>query len=320
MAADMSVLLGDLGGTHLRLALAKGGELASPATYKISEFPDITAVLDDYAKTSGAKNFTGYDFYLSHTGHIRGGSLTLDYKKTPWSFVLDDVRDKFGFAALNAVNDLKAMAHAPLSKNRALFKCFREAPGVAGTGAAIIGIGTGLGHAFLNGTYVHETYGGHFPPAAANDLQYDVIDVLRANADRELIFEDIVSGDGLFRIYKALAAINGTDAKAQNVADLIHMKDGDPLITDAAKTFCGFAGLYAHILANATYSYNGIYLCGGVTERLSRAGLFSASDFIAQYHQAMVPVVDQSLRATPLYISENEYIALYGLEVFANAA
>lgn len=318
MSNEKFHLLGDLGGTHLRLALSQGRGPEHVDVYKVAEWPGIAEALDDYAKKNTLKGAT---FFLSHTGHMRDGALKLDYKKNPWFFKLADLREKFAFDAIHPLNDLKAAAYAPLYKDRELFACFRAGEGVDGSDAVVIGIGTGVGHAYLSPQtkMVRETYGGHFPIATVNDAQAQIIDLLRKTWDptRIIMFEDIVTGDGLFRIYQALAELRGVRLEAVSVAELFPLKDKDPLVKDAASLFSEFMGLHAHIVCSVPFAYGGVYLCGGVMDRLIQAGLFDERRFITQFHQKMVNVVDHSLRATPLYVGKNEHIALYGLEVFA---
>lgn len=316
MAAKTPIILGDLGGTHMRLACVKGEALECMKMYKAAEWPDIVTLMQDYTEKNNI-TLKGAQFYLSHTGHVRDGSLTLDYKKIAWSFKLEDVRKALGLSAIHDVNDLKAMAFAPLYKNHALFQSFRAGKGEADTNSVIIGIGTGLGHAFLSsdGT-VRETYGGHFPLTVVTDMQKDTVSALDIKTP---IFETVLSGDGLFRLYTALARVKDIQPKASNVFDMMTNVETDPLVKEAASMFSGFLGLYAHILCNAAYAYNGVYLTGGVMNRLLSAKIFDPNVFINQFQQNMVSVVAKSLEVTPLYTGADEYMALYGLSVMAHA-
>lgn len=316
MAAKTPIILGDLGGTHMRLACANGEALEHMKIYKAAEWSDIVTLMQDYAAKNNI-SLKDASFYLSHTGHVRDGGLALDYKKISWSFKLDDVRKALGLSAVHDVNDLKAMAYAPLYRNQGLFQMFRDGKGEAGTDNVIIGVGTGLGHAFLsNDKKVRETYGGHFPLTAVTDGQKNIVAALDA---KNPIFETVLSGEGLFRLYAAIARVKNVQPKATNVFDMMANAETDALVKEAAVQFSGFLGLYAHILCNAAYAYSGVYLTGGVMNRVINAGLFDPYAFIGQFQQNMVPVVAKSLEATPLYIGTDEYMALYGLNVMTHA-
>ena len=187
MPAD--IFLADFGATHLRIARSSTRGPEDIAVYKVADWQTIDDVLNDYA--SGHKcNYKGASFYLSHTGHVENGGLSLGYKKNnPWSFRFDDLRVGLGMKNLIPLNDLKASAYAPLFEDMPLFRAFRDGNADATPDCAVIGIGTGAGHAFLSRRRreVRETYGGHFPLVSETDTQRAVLEIIRKNKDLSLI-------------------------------------------------------------------------------------------------------------------------------------
>ncbi|MCB1537760.1 MAG: glucokinase [Rhodospirillales bacterium] len=320
-AENRIVLLGDFGATHLRLALLGDAGPEQLVVYAVREWPGIDAAMRDYAVRTG-RNWRGATFYLAHTGHVADGALALDYKaERPWSFRLEDVARDFSLAQLIAHNDLKAAACAVLADNGDAFQLLRAGVPRMDSDSVVIGVGTGTGHAYVSHTNgaVRETFGAHFPPAAVTDRQRAVLDHVRAGVDpaRTMIIEDILSGAGLLRVYRALAEIDGKTPCVTAANDLLAQAGSDPLVRESTSLFCEFLGLHAHILCNAAAAYGGIYLCGGMVERLNAGGLFDAAAFTRNLHQAMVPVVARALESLPLYIAAREHTPLYGLAVCA---
>jgi glucokinase len=322
MPAEPTVFLGDFGGTHLRLAIRGDQGPSQIEVYKVAEWSGIGDVLRDYALRTGT-HYKDASLYLSHTGHIVDGGLTLHYKETrPWSFRLEDVRAEFALARLDAVNDLKAAAYAVLHTGVDVFEPLRT--GIDdGSNALVLGLGTGIGHAYLDrrARISTETYGGHFPATTVTERQRALADIIRAGlaTGRSFIAEDILSGEGLMRLYRAMAAYTKTQAQAKTVHDLIPLKDVDPLVRMSTSAFCEFLGIHANILCTAPHAYGGIYLCGGLFDRLMDADLFDFDAFTANLHQNMVPVVAHSLENAPIFAAKVEHASLYGLDVYAGA-
>jgi glucokinase len=320
MGGKPTRFLADFGGTHFRIGMAGQYAPEKIAVYKVNDWPDISTVLEDYAAQNNVR-YAGSDFYLAHTGHLEDGTLNLGYKKSkPWSFTIDDIKNKFSIKSFVTLNDLEAMAYAPLYSGDVLFEKFREGIDNKALDCVVIGVGTGLGHAFLSplAQYVRETFGGHFPPTATTDLQYQILRHIQAEnpATYSFIFEDVVSGDGFFKIYQALASIKNTIPQAHAAQDVLTIEK-DELVIETGIVFSEFLGIYAHILCNVAASYGGVYLGGGMFDRIYKSGLFNQDHFIKSFQQNMVPVVARALKNTPLYIATHEHVTLYGLDVFA---
>src|SRR5690606_4557015 len=107
----------------------------------------------------------------------------------------------------------------------------------------LIGIGTGIGHAFLferegHAPFVQRTHGGHIPAYGITKEQQDLIALLQSKQTlkRDLIMENIVSGSGLW-----------------TMQDLIGRDD-------ALRFFWEFLGLYCNNLVSTAGAYGGVYL------------------------------------------------------------
>lgn len=312
----MPTLVGDMGGTHLRLARIGAGGPENIKTYAVKEWPDIDAVLSDYAGGSiaGARLVLACGTRLSADGRIM---FDQSYKGNPWSFHVEETRAKLALAALDIVHDFRAMAYAVLSAREGVFNTIREGIADPSLARLITGPGTGIGHAFIwpETGFVQDSHGGHFPPVATSAEQVELLAIMRRNfgQQRTFVFEDILSGAGLLRLHEAACQQAGIKPRATATGELL----ADPAIARTASLFSGFLGLYAHMAVSMVFAYGGIYLSGGVLERLDEAGLFDTSAFFDGLHQNMVKIVAHDLAATPVHIVKNRHTALYGLEVYA---
>ncbi len=303
-----------MGGTHLRLAQLGVNGPENIRTYAVKEWPGIDAVLADYAG-----DMQGRKLILSCGTRLTDGRIMFDqsYKGNHFSFHVEETRAALGLNALDIVHDFRAMAYAVLSPRESVFKTLRDGNANASLARVIMGPGTGIGHAFIwpETGFVQDTHGGHFPPVATTPEQVSLLAMLRGDFDapRTFIFEDILSGAGLLRLHRAVCRLDGKQAQAQEINQLLD----DPAIARTASVFSGFLGLYAHMAVSMVFAYGGIYLSGGVLEKLDEAGLFDHKAFFEGLQQDMVKIVARDLAATPVHIVHNRHTALYGLEVYA---
>lgn len=289
----MTIVLADLGGTHLRLA--KADDHRSVAKYKIADYPDIETVLRDYAPDIAA-------LYLAAAIHPRGGVIE-DRRfgdKSHWTIDLARLQDTLSLQKLLVLNDLEAAAHAlPALTGEDISVIL---PAVEGTvhfdhpPRLLVGVGTGIGHAFLfekagQEPFVQRTHGGHMPALALSDEQKDIAGRLAQinTRGRDLIVEDIVSGSGY--------------------ANLLSLMPEDR----ALRLFWEFLGLYCNALVSMCGAYGGIYLTGGVVDELNAAGKIDAQSFSSFFNRPMVPVVVESLAATPIYYCCDPNMPITGL-------
>lgn len=289
----MTIVLADLGGTHLRLA--KTGDHRSVAKYKITDYPDIEAVLRAFAP-----DITG--LYLAAAIHPRGGIIE-DRRfgdKSHWIIDLAQLQDRLSLQKLLVLNDLEAAAHAlPALTGQDISVLLLAAEGDVHFDhppRLLVGIGTGIGHAFLfekagQAAFVQRTHGGHMPALALSGEQKDIAARLaQVNMrGRDLIVEDIVSGSGY-----------------ANLLSLVPEEH-------ALRLFWEFLGLYCNALVSMCGAYGGIYLTGGVMDELHAAGKTDARSFSHFFHRPMVPVVVESLAATPVYYCREPNMPITGL-------
>lgn len=282
----MSVIYADLGGTHLRLARAD----MKVECFTIADHPDMESLLRRFAPDMDA-------LYLASAIHPLDGVIE-DKRfgcQSPWRTDLEALKAGLNLKKLVVFNDLEAAAHALgaleegalrvlLPRTRAQIY-FERPPRL------LIGIGTGIGHAFAFDDFVQRTHGGHVPALAVSGEQMRVIAVLKdmKGGERDLIVEDIVSGNGYANLQKIVSE------------------------KEALRLFWEFLGLYCHVIAGLAGSYGGIYLTGGVIDAFVEKGWVDMTAFAAYFHRPMVSVVRETLAATPVYYCHDVNLPIVGL-------
>lgn len=163
------------------------------------------------------------------------------------------------------------------------------------------------------------------------------------------VFEDFVSGPGLQRLYEIICMQRGCKIEFQTAQSIFehlqshnmnyqkHMQDfidGDQescahesinsgrdvedvkeeLLT-SLRLFHEFLGLFSSTVTIAGHAYGGLYLTGGVVDRLFSMGLFDQKSFQKYFFLDCVSSVKDALMSTPVYHVKKSYLALHGLLV-----
>ncbi|MCM2562268.1 glucokinase [Lutimaribacter sp. EGI FJ00015] len=262
-------LIGDIGGTSARFALAEIGRVLTGTVWSAPDAlgDDLAAMIHAYLAGPGA-GARPRGVALAGAGVLRGQRLTLsnrDMTLTP-----ETIRAALGDAALpvRLFNDMVAqghgLAHLPDGGVRRL-----AGPGPGKGPALVVNIGTGL-----NACVVHDMGGTRFvPPAEAGNVTLPQVSPgLRALAlarGGEVVAEDVISGRGLPWLADAMCGARATGAAALALA---------PVCATLAEALAA----YLRDMALVHIARGGVYLTGGVA-----AALADSLDWAA-LHRAMV--------------------------------
>jgi len=267
------VLVGDVGGTSVRFAVADwvGGvcKINEFKKYDGDSFPDFETVLDQYLKDLGTAPATAF-FALA--GPPLGRSITLTNR--PWTVDAPSLESRFGFERANLVNDFTAMARSVPEMPNDAFETIKPGEAVAGDPILVIGPGTGLGIATLfggtsSGWHIIGGEGGHGAFAPRNDAEHALAKLIRRDHGY-VSNERICAGVGLDSLHRAICERNNVAFIPLTPDDIMAKAGiGDELCLEIClvrlRTLLGVAGDLA--LANGTRG--GVVLAGGVANKLS---------------------------------------------------
>lgn len=310
----MNILI-DVGGTYARFALEENGKPAKVKKYTAADFKTFEEAVESYCAEAGVDE--EISLLIATAAHPDENNVWRFVNRNKWEIDVpelgnvDLILNDFEAATWGLVNlkDQKILKEGKPS---------RTAPRV------LIGPGTGLGLGYLipqgKTFHVQGTQGGHLATAALNDEHHRVLQAVDRVKGRDClnVYEDVVSGPGLYNLYAALCSLSDEQQLAQSAEDMVALAKS-PAMRDAVRLFHEFFALFAATVTVGAGAYGGLYLTGGVLDRLTAAGLFDLVHFEKFFAGKFVPSVHRALDHTPIIHVTDPYLALHGLIKAANA-
>jgi glucokinase len=312
MVLAMTLLLCDVGGTFIRFALKRQGSfLTAPQKLRAADYPVFEEAVRHFLASS---EMSPHDIL----------ALGLAFSsRNAWQVTQESVAGLLPRAALYKINDFEANAYGVLDiseediflLNRDLLPTGQRSVGTK----CVVGPGTGLGLAYIvegpQGKMVQKTHGGHMRPAVLGEDSYLLFQSLAAlRSDGTVpIYEDVLSGPGLYNLYRVFASRNHLGLEYRDTHEMLVKGRNDPLVIQSLKVFHEWLGVFVHQAVAFGNSYGGVYLTGGIMDKLVSLDLFDSPTFFEAFHQKNVPVVMADVLATPVYWIRDEYVSLRGL-------
>lgn len=265
-------LVGDIGGTHARFALAgaEDGAIREPKTFANKDFPSLEAVIEAYLGETKAAHLSAA--VLAVAGPVTDGAIR--FTNLDWEISEERLRQEAGFGAARLINDFAAQARgAPRIPPSGLRRIGPEIPGDEEATLAVLGPGTGFGVAALareaGVEIVLSTEGGHAGFAPADELEVEIWRWFMSRRPRVSI-ERVLSGRGLYELYCALAEIHGEPAGLPDqMAVQAAAGRGDARAAEAVERFCLILGSTVGDIALGLGARRGVYVTGGVAQGLA---------------------------------------------------
>lgn len=268
-------LIADIGATNTRCALLNDrGEQRSAEVFSNAEFESLEALLERYleqqAGQGGARRAA-----LAIAAPVVADRVAM--VNIDWAFSQSELERRLGLDELLVVNDFEALARSlPELGPSDLHEVGRaSAEDDTRAAKAVLGPGSGLGMAGLvpsgSGWAVVGGEGGHVTAPAASDAEQAVVAAVRRRRGH-CSAEMLLSGPGLVTLYRALAEIEGGEARHVLPQDVTALAEqGDALAGRALETFFAMLGTVASDLALILGARGGLYIGGGIVPRLKDA-------------------------------------------------
>lgn len=244
-----TLLVGDVGGTNARFALAsvdasgavKLDHVHPLPTRDHATFEDALAAWESLVPGPLPQRAV---FALAGPS----GADTIRMTNVKWTVSAQALQQRFGFGSVRLVNDFAAQARAMPVLPEASFSPVITGSGRPGAPVIVLGPGTGLGMSLLvpqrgGGWQVVPTEGGHQAFAPMDAAEQAVLDRLRGEGGIDYVsFETLVSGPGLARIYWALCLEAGV---APTLFERFGSSDLTALLPNDLKAAGGLVGAAA---------------------------------------------------------------------------
>ena len=319
----MRLIVGDIGGTHARLALADtAGErvtLLRERIYPSRDYAGLGPVLQDFLRRFGGDEI--HRACIGVAGPVRDNRSQAT--NLPWLLDGEALAGEAGLAAVTLLNDLEAAAWGLDDlDDSALVTLHGGDPEPRGN-QAVIAAGTGLGEAgrvwCADGYRIFASEGSHGDFAPANDLGFSLQQWLAAKYGGHVSWERVVSGPGLVDLHTFLRDAGGRplpdwlqQAMEENdpaaaIATAAQL-EGDPVCVEALELFIRYFGAEAGNHALKLMATGGVYLTGGIAPKISAR--FAAAGFLDAFWAK--GRMRDLLERMPIHLVTDQNLALYG--------
>lgn len=299
-------LVGDIGGTNTRLALAKDSTLMpeSVARFANAEFASLESVIRHYLATQDNPDCDRACVALAGPVQDGVGRMT----NLDWQIDRKTLAAAAKAERAEVINDLQAQGYAIGYHAKGSLKTVLTGE-KAGHKAAelVIGVGTGNNIAAV----FHTPSGRVVPPAEAGHVSLPVRTAEEADFARFLearfgfaSVEEALSGRGLEHLYEW--ASGGAKLTGREIIARASAKD--EAAVRAVETFVRLLASVAGNLALTLLPFGGIYLIGGMS--LACAPWFNSAGFGAAF--ADKGRFSTFLQQFPVYIVQDDMAALAG--------
>ena len=291
-----TALAGDIGGTKTNLALyelAGAPAVRREASFASARYGSLEEVIADFLRDDRPP--------IAAAAFGIAGPIVDEAVSTtnlPWRIEAASLRRVLETPRVRLLNDLEATAFGALFLPEDRFEVLNPGRARAGN-RAVIAAGTGLGQGFLFWDGQRHvpvaTEGGHVDFAPRDATESALLAFLRREYDR-VSYERVVSGPGLFNVFRFLSEGEGRPVAAEVRRRLADTRDPGAVIGEAGiagtcstcvaavDMFVDLYGAQAGNLALTIMAVGGVYVGGGIVTKMRRKigeGAFMRS-FIAK--------------------------------------
>lgn len=293
-------LIGDIGGTKVLLALVDAtGQIAHRCRLASADFASFDALLGEYLRGVSSSVEGGC---LAVAGPVGDDGRSAKITNLPWAIDCAALEATFKLGHLSLINDFAGVALGVGTLRQEQMITLQAGTPAADGVKLVLGAGTGLGMAMLLGDRILPSEGGHVGFAPQDETQARVWAALMREHGR-VTAERVISGPGLAAIHRILAGSNLDPAviAARALA-------GEPAARRTVDLFFAAYGAFVGDMALAVMARGGVYLAGGVTQKL--LPLLSESGFLAAFNAKAEHA--GLLHRMPVWVATDAEIGLRG--------
>jgi glucokinase len=268
-----ALLVGDVGGTNARFAVARLVDgrpvLEHHESFPAGRYPTFLEGVAAFLDGCAVKPTQGV---IAVAGPVTNGEI--DLTNSPWRVSEAELRT-LGLNPVRLINDFEAQAWgAPVVPPEQLASLGGPDEGDPHAAIAVLGPGTGFGvSALVRDAHGNEmampSEGGHACFAPGDAVEDEILRILRRRYGRVSI-ERLICGPGLLNLHRALAEIDGRESHIEDPALITAEALATPNSPCGATLarFCAILGCVAGDIALTTGARGGVYIAGGIAPRI----------------------------------------------------
>ncbi|SNC59023.1 glucokinase [Sodalis endosymbiont of Henestaris halophilus] len=304
------VMVGDVGGTNVRLALCdvEKGAISQIHIYSSDDYDTLERVICNYLID---KKVTIKEACISIACPITNDWVEMTNHS--WAFSIKAMKANLELEKLEIINDFIAVSMAiPMLTPKDVIQ-FGGGTSIAGKPIAIYGAGTGLGVSHLIQVDTHwislPGEGGHVDFAPNSEEEDKILSILRAELGH-VSAERVLSGPGLVNLYRAIVQADGRLPEQLVPNQVTEQALADSCIDSrrALSLFCVLMGHFGGNLALNMGTRGGVYIAGGIVPRF--LNFFRTSGFRAAFEDK--GRFKDYLMEIPVYLIRHEQPGLLG--------
>ncbi len=311
----MKILAADVGGTNARFAAVEIEDLASISMGEAFIFPtdseqvnSLSDLLNYFAENAPEEiaELAGYDrIAIGVAGAVVGTTATLP--NISWDIDLESVDTVHRIYLLN---DFHAQASAFLDPDLASrLEVVRPGPGFGPGSVAIVGAGTGLGHAttlpFQGRFIVVPSEAGHATFSFQGQREKEVEQFFIERKEKNWISnDDVVSGSGAALLHECLSGESVSPAQALS------------RFSSTPETWRMFARFYARVCRNyclTMHPVERLIISGGIAAK--NPHLLESDEFISEFNDAAH--YRHLVERIPIFLNRDQGIGIKGAAIHA---
>jgi glucokinase len=311
----MRILAADIGGTNSRFASVEINDLSSVTVGEPFVFPtgldsigslhDLMYHFQQNAPGESADLGQYQAISLGVAGAVDKGKATLP--NISWDIDLATIAN---IDNLFLLNDFFAQAHACLDENlQEQLEPVRPGPGIGHGSIAIVGAGTGLGHAALKpyagSQLVLSSESGHVTFAFHGQEEKEVEQFFISRTGKKWISnDDVVSGSGAALLHECLTGESVTPAVALSA---------EPGNTQTCALFSRFFARACRNYCLAMHPVEKLIITGGIAAK--NPHLVCSGEFLDEFNDAQH--YRHLFETIPLYLNTDQCLGLKGAAIYA---
>ncbi|RJE83505.1 glucokinase [Paracoccus onubensis] len=302
----MVTLLGDVGGTNARLAIARDGVIDNTTVtrFRGDDFSSFDDVMRQYLDQQGNPRINSV--CIAVAGPVSGGTAELTNRD--WNFSEDRLARLTNADRVRLINDLTALGYATPALRGDGLAILRKAPeDRARNGQSlVVGLGTGFNVCavrLLPGGIITalEAEEGHTNLPA--NIYQRLVDLLGYDAAQGFFStEETFAGRGLARLHAARTG--GDILRSEDIARAAG--NGDTGAVATYDLFTELVGLLCRELALRFMPLEGLFLAGSVGRSIADRMDRFETGFLADNYMRQIP------ETTPIYLIRDDMAALHG--------
>lgn len=260
-------LMADIGGTNIRFAQSsEAGRFEHRRTYRLKNHENFHSAFRTY-QSEVEINTQFEKVFIGAAGLVSNGKVELT--NSNWVLNGPEISEIVDQATVVILNDLEAVACAlPYLGHEALVPIGDLSPSPDTSKRKLaVNVGTGFGAASLVWTGTTwlscSTEAGHMSLCAET---MDDLSLLEGLVPPAKSVEDILSGQGLVKLYNFQKSKSGGHSEIFSSADVLNAVNHDDAAKIAVDDFTRLLGRVVGDLALALGCWGGVYMVGGVIE------------------------------------------------------